>query len=128
MCAQVRLKTKNDFCQGNCYFLGTALAKTKHSFPVKIMKTETILVENIKCGGCMNSIKQRLLGLTGVLSININKDESRVTIDHTGSLKRQVFVKELTHMGYPEVGSENSLLTQAKSYVSCAVGRLSEEK
>ncbi len=76
----------------------------------------------------MNSIKQRLLGLTGVLSININKDESRVTIDHTGTLKRQTFVKELTHMGYPEVGSENSLLTQAKSYVSCAVGRLSEEK
>ena len=34
--------------------------------------------------------------------------------------------QKLAALGYPEVDAENGLLTQTKSFVSCAVGRLSK--
>jgi copper chaperone CopZ len=37
------------------------------------MATETIFVENIRCGGCMNSIKDAIKKLEGVIDLEISK-------------------------------------------------------
>ena len=37
------------------------------------MATETIFVENIRCGGCMNSIKDAIKKLEGVIDVEISK-------------------------------------------------------
>lgn len=87
------------------------------------MKTETIIVENIKCAGCMTSIKDGLMKLNGIKSVDINKDEEKVTI--TGEdYNRDEVITKLSSMGYPESG-HNDLMHKAKSYVSCAIGRMS---
>jgi copper chaperone len=81
-----------------------------------------IQVENIKCGGCMNSIKTSLLNINDVETVAINKDTASVTVVGLGTL-RDALVNKLAQLGYPETGS-NNLLHKAKSFVSCAVGRM----
>ena len=45
--------------------------------------TETIFVENIKCGGCIKSIKEALPQIAGVSAVMVDKDKESVEV--TGS-------------------------------------------
>ncbi len=83
--------------------------------------TQSITVENIKCGGCINSIKTALMKIDGVQNVSIDKDTETITID--GMAERSALVQALSKLGYPEKGN-NDLLKKAKSYVSCAVGKM----
>jgi copper chaperone CopZ len=83
-----------------------------------------IEVHNIKCGGCTNSIKKALLSIEGIQEVVIQDDKE--TIEITGSAQRDVVIAELTRLGYPEKGS-NNILHKTKSFVSCAVGRMTAE-
>jgi copper chaperone CopZ len=80
-------------------------------------------VENIKCGGCMNSIKTALLKIENVTEVAIDKETDTITIDADND--RAVFVNTLSSLGYPEKG-HNTLLHKGKSFVSCAVGNLTK--
>lgn len=82
-----------------------------------------IYIENLKCGGCATTIKKGILSLDNVTEIEINVDESLVEV--TINNEEIELVKEkLSKMGYPEVGDVNTLLHKAKSYVSCATGKM----
>jgi copper chaperone CopZ len=59
-----------------------------------------IAVENIKCGGCVNSIKTVLLKIDGVQNVSIDKDSETVTID--GTAEKTILVQALSKLGYPE--------------------------
>jgi copper chaperone CopZ len=81
-------------------------------------------VENIKCGGCVNSIKTALLKLEGVETIEVDKDIDTIVL--TGTIERDLVIKKLNDLGYPEKG-QNTIVKKAKSYVSCAVGRMNDK-
>ena len=84
----------------------------------------TIYIENLKCGGCAATIKKGILAIDDVSDIQIDVAESLVLV--TAANKVIPAVKEkLSKMGYPEVGDANTLLHKAKSYVSCATGKMS---
>jgi copper chaperone len=91
--------------------------------PIKmiIMTTHKIFVENIKCAGCINTIKTALLKLKGVAAVEIYKDEDKVCVSGI-AVEKAVVLEKLSALGYPEKGN-NSLINKAKSFVSCAVGR-----
>ena len=88
------------------------------------MKTETILIANLKCNGCENTIKNKISSIEGVESVTVNHDADSVTIQHSGKATREDFTKKLYSIGYPEATVENGLLLKLKSYASCMVGRL----
>lgn len=84
-------------------------------------------VENIKCGGCENSIVKGLHEIEGLSEVVIDRDQQLVSVTAEGSL-RDAIVEKLKKMGYPEQGSVSGLeagLANAKSFVSCAIGRMS---
>ncbi len=81
-------------------------------------------MENIKCGGCMNSIQTALMKMDGVEQVEILKEEGKVSLVGKMMNRDQIILK-LADLGYPEKGN-NSLLSMAKSMLSCAVGRISE--
>ena len=83
----------------------------------------TIEVENIKCGGCMNTIRQAIGKIDGVKDVEIEENKTTVHID--SETERDLLVQKLASLGYPEMGN-NNLLHQAKSFVSCAIGRMSD--
>jgi copper chaperone len=83
-----------------------------------------IYIENLKCGGCAATIKKGILSVDGVSDINIDVDKSLVEVTTNSDVI--VAVKDkLSKMGYPEVGDANTILHKAKSYVSCATGKMS---
>ena len=82
-----------------------------------------VQVENIKCSGCIKSIKNELKEIPGVISVDVDLEKSEVTL--AGIFEENKVIKKLYQMGYPKVG-HNSLLKKAKSYVSCAIGRIKE--
>lgn len=74
----------------------------------------------------MNSIKTALLKLSGVTAVEIYKDEDKVCVSGI-AVEKDVLVAKLSSLGYPQKGS-NNLLSKAKSYVSCAVGKYDKIK
>ena len=86
-----------------------------------------IAVENIKCGGCANTITTRLTQLENVASCDVNVETGVVTIGGDESHKDEV-AQLLLKLGYPESGTAEGLKAakaRAKSFVSCAVGKMS---
>ena len=84
----------------------------------------TVKVENLKCHGCANTITEGIKKFKEVNNVNVNVEESLVEIEFEGNEETiQKYRDKLKKMGYPADGN-NSVLTTAKSYFSCAVGRL----
>lgn len=86
----------------------------------------TIAVENIKCGGCANSIRSKLLDKALAQSVEVDIEQGQVHIEGNPEWRDQVAIA-LAKMGYPEVGSVEGMkaaAAKAKSFVSCAIGRM----
>ena len=90
------------------------------------MKT-TLEILNLKCGGCANSIKKGLITIKGTGEVSVDLENSIVTIDVTDDAMLNLVKEKLSAMGYPEVGDANTILHKAKSFVSCASGRMTSE-
>ncbi len=89
------------------------------------MKT-TIAIQNLKCGGCAATIKNKVSELEGVDTVEVDELEGAVSVEYAPENVLLGIKQKLAALGYPEVDSENGLLTKAKSFVSCATGRLSK--
>jgi copper chaperone len=88
-----------------------------------------INVENIKCGGCASTIRSRLEAMEGVQQIDVDVAEGIVSVQGAENTREAVTAK-LLKLGYPESGTAEGIAAakaRAKSFVSCAVGRLSSE-
>ena len=84
-----------------------------------------IKVENLKCHGCANTIARGLRKLESVENVRVDVKDSLVEITFDGSEERMSeFENKLKQMGYPSSSMHNDTLLKAKSYVSCAIGRL----
>ncbi len=88
---------------------------------------EIIEIVNLKCGGCANSIKKGIQNIEGVNDVEVELETSKVTIGFESEIVIEEVKKKLASMGYPEVGDANTLIHKAKSFVSCAAGRMSSE-
>ena len=85
--------------------------------------TSKIHADNIKCEGCANSIVQGLSKLDGVEDVHVDVTTSMITIDHRSEEDLHSIKSKLAQLGYPEFG-KSGLGHKAKSFVSCAIGRL----
>ncbi len=84
----------------------------------------SIIVDNLKCHGCANTITNSLRKLKGVEKVEVDTDTSTISIEHSGETLKSALTHKLSSLGYPEQGTTTAF-QKAKSYVSCAVGRLS---
>lgn len=83
----------------------------------------TIYIQNLKCGGCANTITKELNDVETVKNVHVNVEDSSVTFDYEMEEKLSEVKTKLKSLGYPEDGEANSLGSKAKSYVSCAIGK-----
>jgi len=88
---------------------------------------ENILVANLKCSGCANTIKRNISEMPGVLNVEVDADTDTVSVSYEDSLQRDSITKKLSSLGYPEATEENGLLMQLKSYASCIIGRINQD-
>lgn len=84
-----------------------------------------VQIQNLKCGGCAKTVMDTLKKLPNVNDITVEVDKSMVAFSTEEGSTLEIVEQKLTEIGYPPVGSKNSVITKAKSFVSCATGKMS---
>ena len=85
-----------------------------------------IEVENIRCGGCANTITKKLLEHEPIQAVDVDIENQTITVTSDVDVRQQA-TQILLGLGYPERGSVEglaSLKEKANSVVSCAIGRI----
>ncbi|TMU54781.1 heavy-metal-associated domain-containing protein [Flagellimonas algicola] len=80
-------------------------------------------VQNLKCGGCANTIVSKLEAMEDVKEVQVNPDSGMVKVSYGAEPTAAVLREKLRTLGYPVLEDDNGVLLKAKSYISCAVGR-----
>lgn len=88
----------------------------------------TLEILNLKCGGCASSVKKGLNSIEGVETVEVDVENGKVSFDATSDETVNIVKEKLANMGYPEVGDANTLIHKAKSFVSCATGRMGSKE
>lgn len=82
-------------------------------------------VQNLKCGGCSNTITKKLSALYSNVEVDVDSKQVAVEFDEGKEDEVKATLKEL---GYPVVGEKmgwfESSGAKAKSFVSCAIGKM----
>ncbi|AKM83918.1 TPA: heavy metal transporter [Candidatus Campbellbacteria bacterium] len=83
---------------------------------------QTIKVVNMKCGGCEKTVTTAL-EKEGFTNISVKAPEGIISFDDGNMEKAE---KILSKLGYPKEGTPEaeSVLKKAKSYASCAIGKM----
>ena len=75
--------------------------------------------------GCAAIITDKLNALHGVRQVSVDVDRDLVNVSYTeDTAVRKEISDTLTLLGYPETGTTNNLFEKAKSYISCAIGKM----
>lgn len=88
---------------------------------------KTFEVLNVKCKGCSYTLKKSLQNYFGDVEVNLEVQPRQITLSIEEN-KIQSLREKLITLGYP-MSDENldtisKLTTTAKSFVSCAVGKM----
>ncbi len=87
----------------------------------------SVIVQNLKCNGCAKTIVSKLSELENITHVNVDKDTSTVSFTYQ-DVNEALLVKEhLKSLGYPSIDEENTILSKARSFVSCATGKMSDK-
>lgn len=84
---------------------------------------------NVKCGGCANSIRKAVEAVPQARVVALDPASGHLEVEADPALRAQI-AERLRALGYPEQGTVEGLAAMAasaKSFVSCAVGRLGSE-
>ena len=88
---------------------------------------QTFQVKNVKCGGCAGTLKKALLDVFGEVKVNLEVEPREITLELAEGQEEALKLK-LRSLGYPLVTDELSMFqtveTTAKSFVSCAIGKV----
>ncbi len=86
-----------------------------------------IEIENLKCNGCASTIKKGLSSIEGVSNVTVDVENKTVELETISESTLNDVKQKLSKMGYPEKGTGNTTIQKAKSYVSCAIGKIENE-
>jgi copper chaperone len=92
----------------------------------------TVEVNNVRCEGCANTITKNLLkeGFSDV-QVDLSCEPRKVTVSAKDGASLAQLKSILRKLGYPLCDEENSLRDmaslKAKSFISCAIGKFSNE-
>ncbi|WP_373033275.1 heavy metal transporter [Sulfurovum sp.] len=88
---------------------------------------ESFEVFNVKCSGCASTLKTKLAKEFGKIEVNLEVIPRKITLEMKDKDKDKL-AKALRELGYPlaeeEMSFMNSTSAKAKSFVSCAIGRM----
>jgi len=88
---------------------------------------QTFIIQNVKCGGCANTLKKALKDDFGEVEVDLEKEPREITLELDDTKKENLKLK-LRSLGYPLADDELSILqnvgAKAKSFVSCAIGKM----
>ena len=91
------------------------------------MMQQTFEVLNVKCGGCANTLTTKLAKEFGEVNVNLEVEPRQITLD-IEEANIPALREALKGLGYPmsdeDLTTIEGFSTTAKSFVSCAVGKM----
>ena len=81
------------------------------------MSKEIIVIDNLKCGGCVNTVTKKLQEMEGVANVNVVLKTSVVEIELEKNISREALIEKLSKWGYPEMASHCKRLGMAISSI-----------
>jgi copper chaperone CopZ len=87
------------------------------------MKT-TLIIQNLKCGGCAHTITSKVSAIKKITEVQVDVEMSSVSFVYETDQDLNSAKEKLTTLGYPIEGNKNSMVSKAKSFVSCATGKM----
>lgn len=88
---------------------------------------QTFEVFNVKCGGCASTLKSKLAEEFGEIEVDLSVLPRKITLDIENK-DIDKLSKALKALGYPLASEEMSFMdstsAKAKSFVSCAIGKM----
>ena len=88
---------------------------------------QTYEVLNVKCGGCANTLKTKLLEEFGEVEVNLEVEPRQITLEIENA-NIPALRQALKSLGYPmsdeDLSAVEGFTSTAKSFVSCAVGKM----
>jgi len=90
-----------------------------------------IIIDNLKCGGCANTITKNILAFDNVENVKVEPENDKVIIGHEKTIDLTAIKDKLHSLGYPEKDTTEGLdkvASNIKSYVSCAIGKLTDKE
>jgi len=84
----------------------------------------TIYIQNLKCKGCEATIINKLSKSKNLSGIEENHENESVSFDYHTREDLETARNILESIGYPFQEEGNKLGFKAKSYISCAIGRV----
>lgn len=88
------------------------------------MNNRVYTIQNLKCGGCAHTIITKLNEIPQIENVQVIHENSQVTFDYKEEKDLDQVKNTLRKIGYPVEGEDNNLMDKAKSYVSCAIGKM----
>jgi copper chaperone len=86
----------------------------------------TLHIQNLKCGGCAHTVTTKLSAIENIENVQVDVENDAVTFDFISETDLETVKQKLLTLGYPAVGEANPLSAKAKSFVSCAVGKMTK--
>ncbi len=90
------------------------------------MKQVVFYLQNLKCSGCEKSITKLLDNTQGLINYDLSVDDSKLVLHVQNASVSELIKVELASLGYPVIGDKNTFSQKAKSYVSCAIGKVTK--
>lgn len=90
--------------------------------------TTTLELENVKCGGCANTLLKALHSYKEIHEATIDPATGLLRFSHPEEFRLTGLKRKLRNLGYPVKGSLKGLekaAAAAVSYASCAIGKFS---
>ncbi|WP_299674711.1 heavy-metal-associated domain-containing protein [uncultured Tenacibaculum sp.] len=85
---------------------------------------KTVTIQNLKCGGCSNTIIKKVSVLENISDVKVDVDKSTVSFKYLKDSDIKQVKETLFSLGYPEENDKNSISRKVKSYISCANGKM----
>ena len=95
-----------------------------YSLKALLEPKEFILIKNKE----VIETKANKQAIEGVTEVSVDLETSKVAINSNNEFIVTKVKDKLSRMGYPEVGDANTILHKAKSYVSCATGKMNSDQ
>jgi len=88
---------------------------------------QIFVVNNVKCSGCASTLKKALLEEFGEVEVNLDVEPREITLD-IDEKRFEALKLKLRSLGYPladdKLSTFQTIGTTAKSYISCAIGKM----
>jgi len=86
----------------------------------------SVIVQNLKCDGCAKTITRKLSEMNHLSDIEVDTETATVHFTCENVDDAMLVKDKLKALGYPSIEYKNSTSAKARSFFSCASGKMSK--